>query len=94
MIALLRKLVGTSVEGASVQARFEENIRSTEEQGQELTLLQDKIASSLARVEHTHKRIQTSSCSSNLSGGYRFTFASEGDADERDELACVPVHEG
>lgn len=61
LVVFLRRLTGTSREGIAVQQRFDQNICSVQEQGEELDRLQVSMDAALKRVVLTQRKIAASS---------------------------------
>ena len=86
MVAFLRRLAGTSHEGVVASNRFEDNLRSVVEQEKELEKLQGDVASIVARVVQTQRRIRATNPPSSFSGEYLLDLPPGvlGEQDERE----------
>lgn len=74
MIAFLRRLTGTSSEGLAEQRRFDQNICSVQEQGEELDRLQVSMDAVIERVVLTQRKIAASSHPSSYSGEHKLSL--------------------
>ena len=86
MVAFLRRLAGTSHEARIQQQRFEQNICSVKEQGEELDRLQSSMEAVLERVTNTQRRIVASTHPSSFSGEHVLNLSfgeAHGDKDGR-----------
>lgn len=85
VITFLKRLVGPSESELKESDRFERNIKSADQQAEELDRVQESMSGILERVSKTQRRIKASTASSHFSGEHALFLQQLRRTEEYDE---------